>query len=305
MTSPSTIIVVGSANQDYLVRVSSRPGPGETVIADSLLCQPGGKGANQAVAAARLGGHVSFVGCVGDDADGSNLLTALRTEGIDTSQVRVLAHQRTGLALISVDDRGENSITVVPGTNYALDARQVQSSIEQVAGQAGSAVVLVQAEVPTAVIAAVLATATAIGSRCIFNLAPFQPLDPATLAGCDPLVVNEVEAAAWVGWPVDDIAAAQQAAEQIQTVCRSVVVTLGPQGAWWADANGVGLVRAEVVDPVDTTGAGDAFMGALAVFLAAGYPLATAVTVAVRAGTYAVRSPGAQSSYPKLAELGL
>ena len=310
MTSPSRpahIIVVGSANQDYIVRVAVPPGPGETVLAQSLVRQPGGKGANQAVAAARLSGNVSFVASVGDDADGSQLLRELRSEGVDTSNVEIINRGRTGLALVSVYDSGENSITVVPGTNFALTPERVQRTVERlVAEAAGSAVAVVQAEVLPEIIESTLRTAASSGARCILNLAPYQPIDRELLALCDPLVVNEAEASGLLGWAVHGAAGAGRAVTQLRDRAKSVVVTVGAEGACWGDLRAAGHVPAPTgAQAVDTTGAGDAFVGAVAVELARGATLEDAVTVGVRAGTFAVTSPGAQSSYPSRADLGL
>jgi ribokinase len=306
MSQPGTVVVVGSANQDYIVRVAAPPGPGETVLAQSLVRQPGGKGANQAVAAARLSGNVSFVAAVGDDADGSSLLRELRSEGVDTTNVEIINRGRTGLALVSVDDSGENSITVVPGTNFALTAERVRRTVERLADDSASAVVVVQAELLPEIIEATLRAAAGAGSRCILNLAPYQPIDGALLALCDPLVVNEAEASALVGWTVQDVESAQRAVEQLRASSPSVVVTIGPRGAVWEDATAGGHVPApEGVSVVDTTGAGDAFVGALAALLARGVSLGRAVEVGVQAGSYAVGSPGAQSSYPTLLDLDL
>lgn len=301
---PSKIIVVGSANQDYLVRVSAPPGPGETVLAQSLLRQPGGKGANQAVAAARLRGNVSFVGCVGDDPDGAFLLRGLRSEGVDTSNVEIVNRGRTGLAFVSVYDSGENSITVVPGTNFALTDERVQLTVSRLAREADSAIVVIQAELLPEIIATALRTGHAAGARCILNLAPYQPLDPDILALCDPLVVNEAEAGALVGWPVHDPDSAARAVRQLQSLVPSVVVTIGPQGAYWADQDDEGHIPTRIGATVlDTTGAGDAFVGALAASLARGASLEEATTLGVAAGTFAVGMPGAQSSYPTPADL--
>jgi ribokinase len=302
----ASIIVVGSANQDYIVRVSTPPGLGETVLAKNLLKQPGGKGANQAVAAARLRGNVSFIASVGDDADGAFLLRELRSEGVDTTNVEIINRGRTGIALVSVYDSGENSITVVPGTNFALTVERVEQTILRLAQGKDNAVMVVQAELLTGIIETSILAAEKSGARSILNLAPYQPLRKEIIALCDPLVVNEVEASSLVGWPVFNAATAAQAIEQIRRFTRSVVITIGPEGASWADRQSSGHVPAPFVEEVvDTTGAGDAFVGALATFLAKGATLEEAVKVGVQAGTFAVRKPGAQSSYPTLSDLGL
>jgi len=305
---PAGVVVVGSANQDYIVRVPAPPGPGETVMATSLLKQPGGKGANQAVAAARLRADVSLVGCVGDDADGAQLVRELRAEGVDTTDVEIISRGRTGLALVSVWASGENSITVVPGTNYALTPDRVRRTVERIAGEHhhGSAIVVAQAEVLPDIITAAVTAAAAVGARMILNLAPFQPLEPALLAGCDPLVLNEAEASGLLGWQVRGAEAAGRAVATLRGQARSVVVTVGAEGACWADQTSTGHVPAPAgAEVVDTTGAGDAFVGALAARLAVGETLEDAVRTGVLAGTFAVQSPGAQSSYPTLADLGM
>jgi ribokinase len=305
-TPAAAVIVVGSANQDYIVRVHAAPGPGETVLATSLVRQPGGKGANQAVAAARLRGNASFVACVGDDADGGSLLRELRSEGVDTSNVEIINRSQTGLALVSVFDSGENSITVIPGANFELTAERVSRSVRRLARDVPDAVVVVQAELVPDIITATMTTAESVGARGILNLAPYQPVDARVLALCDPLVVNESEAGSLVGWRVGDVEAAGRAARQLRAQARSVVVTIGAAGAYWADAQGAGHVPAPfIADVVDTTGAGDAFVGALATCLARGESLPRAVQVGVLAGSFAVRSPGAQSSYPTGADIGL
>jgi ribokinase len=301
---PTPIVVVGSANQDYIYRLAAPPGVGETVLASSLLKQPGGKGANQAVAAARLHGDVTFVACVGDDDDGASLIRELRSEGVDTSDVELIHQGRTGLALVAVYDNGDNAITVIPGSNFSLTSRRVATSITRAATP--GAVMLVQAELQTEIIATAIRTAAGAGVRSVLNLAPYQPLPPDLLALCDPLVVNESEASSLVGWAVHDPGTAAAAAEQLRGTTRSAVITLGAAGAYFVDRETAGHVPAPVASRVvDTTGAGDAFVGALATFLARGSTFRRAVEVGVLAGTFAVGSPGAQSSYPTLQDLGL
>ena len=200
--TPAGLIVVGSANQDYIVRVSELPRAGETVLAQSLLNQPGGKGANQAVAAARLRASVCFIACVGDDADGSLLLRQLRSEGVDTTHIEILDRGRTGVALVSVMDSGENAITVVPGANFALTPARVTTAIGKRAAE--STVLVIQAEVLPEIIEEAIVAAEAHGLRSILNLAPYQPIASSILALCDPLIVNEAEASSLVGWDVHD-----------------------------------------------------------------------------------------------------
>jgi len=294
------VLVIGSANLDYIVRVATPPAPGQTVLARSMIKHPGGKGANQAVAAARMGAQVRFIGCVGDDDDGASLLRELRAEGVDTTAVEIVAHERTGLALVSVFDSGENSITVVSGANFALQAARVKRGL--VLSSSSTTIVVLQAEIKTEIIdEAVRASGD---GRVVLNLAPYRELSEETLAVCDPLVVNESEASAMVGFDVVDTKSADAALEILMRRVRSAVITLGSNGACWADSAGSGHVAAPPVNAVvDTTGAGDAFVGALAAELAVGSPISVATEIGVRAGSFAVERFGAQSSYPMRADL--
>jgi ribokinase len=298
--SGARVLVVGSANLDFIVQVAVAPRPGETVLARTMIKVAGGKGANQAVAAARMGATVQFAGCVGDDDNGELLLRALRAEGVDTSTVEIIASEPTGLALVSVFDSGENSITVIPGANHALNASRVVQVIPE---RDQRAVIVMQAEIRQDVIDAV--SAASAGHRLVLNLAPYRHASPSTLALCDPLVVNQSEAAAMVGFPVTDTVSAEEALSILVQSARSAVITLGGDGASWAGSGGGrGSVSApDVGGLVDTTGAGDAFVGALAAELAAGSGLGDAVRVGVLAGSYAVQRFGAQSSYPMRSDL--
>ncbi|MET0843630.1 MAG: ribokinase [Mycetocola sp.] len=297
------VLVIGSANLDYIVKVAVPPKPGETVLAKHLVKHPGGKGANQSVAAARMGARVRFIGCVGDDEDGAALLRDLRTEGVDTIGVEIAAHTQTGLALVSVFDSGENSITVVPGANFALQSSRIRRAVAAL--NDSDTIVVMQAEVKNAIIdAAVVASRLTARTRFVLNLAPFRPVATEVLAVCDPLVVNQSEAAAMVGYDIDSVAAALRAVTELRTIARSAVITLGAKGAVWAEEGFDGSVPAPPVSAVvDTTGAGDAFVGALAATLAEGASLEAAVGVGVRAGSFAVERFGAQSSYPMRQDL--
>jgi ribokinase len=303
MVTAKPVLVIGSANLDYIVTVASPPGLGETVLAKALIKHPGGKGANQAVAAARLGADVRFLGCVGDDDDGERLLRALRVENVDTSAVEIVAEEHTGLALVSVFDSGENSITVVPGANSSIQPARVRRGI--LAEERASPVIVLQAEVKGAIIDAAVAGAAASDCRVVLNLAPYRELSAATLSECDPLIVNQAEAGAMVGFDIPDHEAAKCALEVIRGSVRSAVITLGAMGACWVDDQGeTGYVAAPPVDAVvDTTGAGDAFVGAVAAEVAAGSSLAQATEIGVLAGTYAVGRFGAQSSYPMRSDI--
>lgn len=293
------VLVVGSANRDYLVRVPALPAPGETVLASDMTNTCGGKGANQAVAASRLGASVSFVGAVGDDPDGALLLRELRAEGVEVSDVTVLHDADTGRAFVWVDDEGENSIAVVSGANYRLSPAKAKRVVER--SPAGT-VLVIQGEIPSSTVTAAVEAAS--HARVVLNLAPVIALPKNVIAQADPLIVNEAEASSLVGFDVRSPDDALRAARAIEPCPQSVVVTIGAGGAVWVKGNESGAVPiSERVPVVDTTGAGDAFVGALSAALAKGAPLSTAVTHGVRAGSFSVTRPGAQASYAREADL--
>jgi ribokinase len=296
MRNPPRVTVLGSLNMDISVTVPRLPEPGATVLGSAARFTPGGKGANQAVAAARLGAGVRMVGCVGDDDFGRRLLAALREEGIDHRGVRVTADAPTGLAMISVDHAGENMITVAPGANHEVAGEQVAAAVGHDDG-----ILVICAEIPVPAIKAALTKTTS----CILNLAPAPPGAAAIVAaGVDWLVVNETEAAAVLGRPVSGLAEAGQAAAALITAgARHAVVTAGAHGAALAGPDAAATIGAFRVDAVDTVGAGDAFVGALAVALAAGIPAAEAVRVAAAAGATAATRPGAQAGMPRPADI--
>jgi ribokinase len=301
------LTVLGSLNMDISVTVRSLPGPGATVLGSAAVFAPGGKGANQAVAAARLGGDgvsVRMIGCTGDDDFGRTLRAALRAEGVDDSAVRTATGVPTGIAMITVDQAGENIITVAPGANHELSAADV--------AEVGGDVLVISAEVPVPVITAALAASAGRALR-VLNLAPAPPAAAELIAaGPDWLVVNESEAAAVLGWPVSGLTeAAAAAAELVADGARNAVVTAGAAGAAYCgpqpDGGQVKTVVVTVpgfkVQATDTVGAGDTFVGALAVALAAGVPPLDAVTAASAAGATAATRPGTQSGMPHPADV--
>jgi ribokinase len=277
------VVVVGSLNQDITVAADRRPDVGETVLGRSLAIAPGGKGANQAVAAARAGARVAMVGCVGADAAGHALLAGLRAAGVDTAGVRALDDTASGTALIVVDATGENSIVVVPGANARLSAADVERALGAQAG-----VVLAQLEVPEE---AVVAAARRAG-RFVLNASPVRPVPPALLEAADPLIVNAGEAAAIIGGDGADPEALAAAALALGV--RSIVITLGARGARWTTPEWSIARPAPAVDVVDTTGAGDVFAGTLAAQLSRGADPEAALGAAVETGAGAVRWRGAQ-----------
>jgi ribokinase len=302
--------VLGSLNMDISVTVPRLAGPGETVLGSAARLQPGGKGANQAVAAARLGASVRMTGCCGDDAFGGTLRSALEATGVDISAVRVLAGVPSGLALITVDATGENSITVAPGANGQAGPAEAAAA----AAAACDALVL-SAEIPVPVLAAALDRARAGHVLTVLNLAPAPPDASGLLeAGVDWLIVNAPEAAAILGRPVPDPAAAQAAAADLAGAgAGHVVITLGPDGAVLAGPVLAGPVLAGSgtalavpgfsVRSVDSVGAGDAFVAALGVALASGATPPEAVRLACAVGATAVTRPGAQEGLPTGADV--
>ena len=291
----SGVVVVGSINADQVTSVGRHPLPGETLIGSSIVILPGGKGANQAVAAAQLGATVSMVGAIGRDAYAQSATAILDTAHVDLSAVRAVDGP-TGLAVITVAADGENTIIVIPGANAAVDAEAVGRNADLIAG---AAVVVLQGEIPAAASAAAARLAR---GRVVLNLAPVIDFDPATIAAADPLIVNEHEAALLLAQllpgsppPASDADAVARLREWGVT---SVVLTRGALGAIIADAEGTDAVASPVVTAVDSSGAGDAFVGALSARLAAGDSLRQAAELAVRVGAFAVQSRGTQPSYP-------
>lgn len=288
------LLVVGSANADLVVGVERRPAAGETVLGSDLAVHPGGKGANQAVAAARLGARTALLARVGDDAYGRLLLDSQRAAGVDTVGVLV-GGAPTGVALITVDPSGDNSIVVSPGANARLTPQDVRAagSLFQ-----ASKVVSAQLEIP---LESVVETVRSLaeGSRFVLNPSPPRPLPQEVLDACDPLIVNEHEAKVILGDAAVGDTPEDWARILLAKGPRSVVITLGAEGALVASARGgMARVPSVKVDAVDTTGAGDAFTAALAWKLGTGASLADAAAYAARVGAAAVTRRGAQESYP-------
>jgi len=292
------LLVVGSANADLVIGVERRPGAGETVLGSDLAVHPGGKGANQAVAAARLGARTALLARVGDDAYGRLLLDSQRAAGVDTVGVLV-GGAPTGVALITVDPSGDNSIVVSPGANGRLTPGDVRA-----AGSLfhASRVVSAQLEIPLETVVEVVRN-LAPDSRFVLNPSPPRPLPSEVLAACDPLIVNEHEARVILGEACVSEEPEDWARLLLAKGPRSVVVTLGGEGSLVASSQGVARVSSVRVDAVDTTGAGDAFTAALAWKLGAGSGLAEAAAYASRVGAAAVTRRGAQDSFPTAAEV--
>ena len=309
------VVVVGSLNSDIVVTAPRHPAPGETILGDGVATFGGGKGANQAVAAARAGAAVRMVGRVGADAAGVTLTDGLRADGIDVTQVGVCKHDPSGTALIVVaSNGGENSIVVVPGANAKL--RPVHVDDASAAGvfrsDGGTGVLLTQLEIPLETVARALELARAEGLTTILNAAPANATVSTLLAAVDVLVVNEHELALAAGNRLADDDADGRGDDDghgdldagvaaILAIVPAVIVTLGSQGVLVADRHGVERIAAHQVEVIDTTGAGDAFCGVLAASLAAGLDLRQAAIRANAAGALATTKAGAQPSAPTAA----
>jgi len=296
------VVVVGSLNMDLVARTQRLPRPGETLAGESFFTVPGGKGANQAVAVARLGASVAMVGNVGDDAYGQQLREALEHEGIDCQAVGVCENVSSGVALIMVDAASQNSIVIIPGGNGRLMPESVQrfDALLQAAE-----VIICQLEVPMATVAWTLARGRELGKTVILNPAPATgPLPAQWFARIDYLTPNESEAEALTGQPVTDIESARRAGERLlQLGAGKVIVTLGAQGALFVSRAGSQHFPAPVVQPLDTTAAGDTFIGGFAAGLVRGMEEGEAIAFGQRAAALSVTRAGAQPSIPCLAEL--
>lgn len=298
-TAAATVIVVaGSLNMDLVVRLERHARPGETLLGSDYETHPGGKGANQAVAAARAGGQVRMIGRVGNDAFGNALLDGLVAAGIDSRAVQ-RSERPSGVAFITVDSQAQNSIIVAPGANAALSATDLTAGLFS-----GASALLLQLEIPLATVLAAARRGKAAGALTILNLAPAQKLGTEELSDIDLLLVNESEAALLLALDEAAVRATPlEAAVRLTRLVPQAVLTLGDDGAAWATRGASGLQCAFPVMPVDTTGAGDAFAGALAVALAEGLELPQAVRFGAAAGALAVTGMGAQPALPQRAAI--
>lgn len=288
------VVVFGSMNMDLMVRVARAPRGGETLQGLKFFTNPGGKGANQAVACARQGARVAMVGCVGEDDFGKTLRNALAADGIDVAHVRT-AGESTGVAVVMVDDAGENRITIIPGANDL-----VKADPQALAGQ----YLLLQCEVPMAEVVLAARIMRGKGATVVMNPAPVCPLPDELWSLVDILVMNEIEAAELSGLPVADPDGAAAAATPLRRRGPSTaIVTLGSQGVLVADDAGCRHFPAAEVKVVDTTAAGDTFIGAMCAARVAGQSTDAAVLRGIQAATICVTRAGAQASIPYLHEL--
>lgn len=296
------VVVVGSLNMDLVARAQRLPRAGETLPGDSFFTVPGGKGANQAVAVARLGGSVAMIGNVGDDAYGQQLRQALYVEGVDCRAIDTCPGVSSGVALITVDAASQNCIVIIPGGNGLLTPQSVQrfDALLQAAE-----IIICQLEVPAETVAWTLARGHELGKQVILNPAPATgPLPAAWFAHIDYLTPNESEAEALSGVAVTGLDSARRAGERLlQLGAGKVIITLGAQGALLVTAQGHRHFPAPLVQPLDTTAAGDTFIGGFAAGLVRGLEEGEAIAFGQRAAALSVTRAGAQPSIPYLAEL--
>ncbi len=297
------IVVVGSSNTDMVIRCPNMPRPGETVLGGEFLMNHGGKGANQAVAAAKLGGNVTFIAKIGDDIFGAETLEMLRRTGIDTSHVSVSSDLPSGVALINVDAKGENSISVASGSNAALSGKDIDNAMEVIST---ADVMIAQLETPVETVAYAAEMAKRHGVTVVLNPAPapLSPLPDALLRNVDIIIPNKTEAEAISGISITDGDSERKAIEAISAKgVGTTIITLGSKGALLCTGGDFIMVPTMKVKTVDTTAAGDTFCGAFCVALTEGKGLVDAVRFGNKAAAISVTRNGAQQSAPTREEV--
>jgi len=295
------IAVIGSTNTDMVIKTSKLPVPGETILGGDFFMNPGGKGANQAVAAARLGGKVSFIAKTGNDLFGKQAREIFETEKINTDYIVTDTLNPSGVALITVDNRGENCIVVAPGSNNHLNKSDIDQALEEILR---SDIVLMQLEIPVETVVYAANIAYEAGKKVILNPAPAAKIPEDLLSKLYLITPNETEAALITGIPVKDSDSAIQAAQNLfDRGVKVVIITLGSKGALLFTGGEPKLIPSPKAEAVDTTAAGDVFNGAIAVAISEGFELEKAVEFACRAAAISVTRMGAQSSAPYRKEL--
>lgn len=297
------IVVIGSTNMDMVVKADHIPVPGETVLGGAFLMNPGGKGANQAVTIARLGGEVTFISKVGNDVFGRQSTQTFVEEGIDTSGLLTDASVPSGVALITVDQHGENSIVVASGANLNLNPEDVENRLEEITDVS---IILMQLEIPIETVKYAAKYASANGIKVILNPAPANRDISELFQLIDIITPNSKEAEMLTGIVVNDMASAREAVESLHKKgVKNVAITLGAKGAVLLNDEGFHIIPATKVNAIDTTAAGDIFNGALAVAIAEGKDMLAAVQFACQAASISTTRMGAQSSIPYRSEITL
>ncbi|MDJ1483982.1 ribokinase [Cytophagaceae bacterium YF14B1] len=295
------ILVFGSSNTDMVIQAEHLPLPGETILGGKFAMHAGGKGANQAVAAARMGGNVTFIAKVGNDLFGQQARQQFITEGITTDYILTDPDHPSGVALITVDNKGENSIVVASGSNATLSPSDVSAAIELINSDT---IVLLQLEIPIPTVEYIIEQSNSRGAQVILNPAPANSLHKEIYNYLYLLTPNETELSLLTNTVVNDIPSAERAAQILhKRGVKNIIVTMGASGAFWYSGTDSQLIPAPKVDAIDTTGAGDIFNGVLCVFLAEGYSLPEAIHYACQASSISVTRMGAQSSAPYRKEL--
>jgi ribokinase len=298
-----SIVVVGSANVDLIMKMDRLPRVGETVTDAEFIQTFGGKGANQAVAAARAGGKVVFVGCVGDDSLGGQIITNMSQVGVNVQHLYKTSKAASGTALIMIGSQGENYLSVAPGANYQVDHEQVDRAWGEIES---ASMVMVQAEIPIETIHYVIDRAASVGKPVMFNVAPARPLGDMPLNKVTMLLVNETEAAFLTGLQVEDESQAWDAVDTLLVMGpRTVILTMGANGCLVGGEKLRQKVPAYRVQALDTTAAGDVFCGALAAALVEGKSLLESLEFAAAAAAICVTRLGAQPSIPHRSEIDL
>ena len=297
----SKVTVVGSSNTDMVVKTPRFPVPGETIIGGEFFMFPGGKGGNQAVAASRMGGEVSFITSLGDDVFGHNAMEGYKAEGLDMSGSMTHQDTASGVALITVNAEGENEIVVASGANNLLDVEQLDKCAEILKN---SPLILTQLETPMSVVSYLASFCRKLEIPMVINPAPAQKLDEEILNGLYLITPNETETTILTGKEVTDEKSASEAADLLlQMGVQNVLITMGKKGSFFKNADDQFTITPPKVTAVDTTAAGDVFNGALVVLLSEGRPWRESINMASKAAAISVTRMGAQTSAPKRQEI--
>ena len=295
------ITISGSSNTDLIMQVDKTPGPGETIIGKQFTVTPGGKGANQAIAAARTGGDVSFIGCIGKDVFGKLAIEKLDKANIDTSCIYGNSDTPSGMALVYVDANGENSISIAPGSNFELSPQNIDESLDRLSN---TKIILTQLEIPIETVERAAQLARKRGITFILDPAPAASLNNNLMGNVDIITPNETEAEMLTGIALNNEKNLKSACEDLHKQgVKTIIITLGSRGTFLSDSDYSQLIPTYKVDPIDTTGAGDIFNGALARKLSDNIDIIEAIKFANAAAAISVTKLGAQASAPKKSEI--